>query len=179
MGLGTIAGILPDVDSDHSVPTRIVFRLLAFVAAMLTIVVFQAQIHFLLLLVLALGSALAVRYLLYPLFASITVHRGLFHSLPAAILLGLAMVCVGLYGLQWSVDFAWLAASFVSGGYILHLLLDEFYSVDFMGRSLKSSFGSALTVFNRSSWLSYSFLYLLVTAGFYSLPLPAILQMMI
>jgi len=67
-----------------------------------------------------------------------------------------------------------LAASFVSGGYLLHLLLDEIYSVNFMGSTLKKSFGSALTLFTRSSWLSYLLLYAAVGASFYLLPTPQI-----
>ncbi len=172
--LGSLAGILPDVDSDHSIATRLVFKLLGGAVAVLLMYVFVDRLHIALLLALALGSALLVRYLVYPVFASITVHRGLFHSLPAALLLALCMASLALYGLQWSLQLAWLSACFVCGGYLVHLLLDEFYSVDFMGRSLKTSFGSALTVFSFSSWASYSAMYLAVVAGLYVLPLPAI-----
>jgi len=132
----------------------------------------QGQVNLLYLLAISLISALFVRYIAYALFAGITEHRGLFHSLPAALLFGLSTVSIGIHMLGWSLHFAWLAAAFVSGGYLLHLLLDEIYSVNFMGSTLKKSFGSALTLFTRSSWLSYLLLYAIVGAGFYLLPMP-------
>jgi len=171
--LGVLAGILPDVDSDHSVLTRMLFKLLRVVAAALVVVCSVGQLNLIYVFGLTLLAAFSVRYIVCPLFASMTAHRGLFHSLPAALLFALSMVMFGLYGLHWSVDFSWLAAAFMCGGYLVHLLLDEFYSVDFMGRSLKTSFGSALTIFSPSSWASYLFLYMAVGAGVYILPLPA------
>lgn len=170
--LGVLAGILPDIDSDYSVPTRMLFKLLSVVAALLVVACFVEELNIFYLLGLAGLAAFSVRYIIYPLFASMTEHRGLFHSLPAAMLFALFVVGIGLYGLYWSVEFSWLAASFMCGGYLVHLLLDEFYSVDFMGRSLKASFGTALTLFSPSSWGSYILLYMAVGLGVYLLPLP-------
>jgi len=172
VALGTLAGILPDIDSDHSVPTRLVFNVISFAVATATLFALQGQVSLFYLLGISLLSALFIRYIAYAIFAGITEHRGLFHSLPAALLFGLATVSVGIHVLGWSVHFAWLAASFVSGGYLLHLLLDEIYSVNFMGSTLKKSFGSALTLFTRSSWLSYLLLYAIAGTGFYLLPYP-------
>lgn len=39
---------------------------------------------------------------------------------------------------------SWLIGFVVFIGFIIHLLLDELYSVDFMNRSIKRSFGTAL-----------------------------------
>jgi len=172
IALGTLAGILPDIDSDHSVPTRLVFNVISVAVAIAALFALQGQVHLIYLLGIALLSALFVRYIAYAVFADITKHRGLFHSLPAALLFGLVTVSIGIHTLGWSLHFAWLAASFVSGGYLLHLLLDEIYSVNFMGSTLKKSFGSALTLFTRSSWLSYLLLYTVVGVGFYLLPTP-------
>jgi len=172
IALGTLAGILPDIDSDHSVPTRLIFNVLSFAVAIATLFTLLGQLPMIPLLGVALLSALFVRYIAYSLFAGITEHRGLFHSLPAALLFGLATISIGIHILGWKLHFAWLSAAFVSGGYLLHLLLDELYSVNFMGSTLKKSFGSALTLFTRSSWLSYLLLYALVGTGFYLLPTP-------
>ncbi len=172
IALGTLAGILPDIDSDHSVPTRLVFNMISFAVAVAALFAWQGQVSLPILLGISLASALFVRYIVYALFAGITAHRGLFHSLPAALLFGLASVSVGIHLLGWPLHFAWLAAGFVSGGYLLHLLLDEIYSVNFMGSTLKKSFGSALTLFTRSSWLSYLALYAAVGISFYLLPMP-------
>jgi len=173
--LGALAGILPDVDSDHSVPTRILFKILSAAFTLLVLLYFEGQMSFIYLLALGLAGALSVHYVLYPLFASVTVHRGLFHSVPAALILGLSTAGICLYLFHWTLHLAWLAACFAAGGYLLHLLLDEIYSVNFIGQTLKASFGSALTLFSISSWISYSLLYLLVVAGFYILPLPQLL----
>jgi len=172
--IGTLAGILPDVDSDHSIPTRLVFNLLSVVAPALLLVIFGGQLDLPILLTFAVASVLCVRYLLRPIFTSITVHRGLFHSLPAALLLALCTASLSLHVLHWTLNFSWLTACFVCAGYLVHLLLDEIYSVDFMSRSLKSSFGSALTVFSFSSWIPYSIMYLTIVMGLYFMPLPAI-----
>ncbi len=172
IALGTLAGILPDIDSDHSIPTRLIFNVISVAVAIAVLFALPGQVHLLYLLGTALLSALFVRYIAYAIFAGITEHRGLFHSLPAALLFGLATVSTGIHVLGWSLHFAWLSAGFVSGGYLLHLMLDELYSVNFMGSSIKKSFGSALTLFTRSSWLSYLLLYAAVGAGFYLLPTP-------
>jgi 4-amino-4-deoxy-L-arabinose transferase-like glycosyltransferase len=49
---------------------------------------------------------------------------------------------------------SWLIAFFVFLGFVLHLVLDELYSVDFMGYRLKRSFGTALKLFDFKERLS-------------------------
>ncbi|GAV21012.1 hypothetical protein MMIC_P1991 [Mariprofundus micogutta] len=173
--VGSLAGILPDIDSDHSIPTRLVFNILSFAVALSITLIFQGQMNLLYLLGLALMGALCIRYVVYAIFARITEHRGLFHSVPAALLFGFTAFSLAHYLLALPLDFAWLLAAFVAGGYILHLLLDEFYSVNFIGASIKESFGSALTFFSRSSWFSYLLLYAAVGLAVYLLPLPRVI----
>jgi hypothetical protein len=43
---------------------------------------------------------------------------------------------------------AWLAGGFLFIGYITHLILDEMYSVDVFDTRIKSSFGSALKLYD-------------------------------
>jgi len=86
LSLGTMAGILPDIDSDHSVPTRLVFNIISFAVATAALFALQGKVHLVYILGISLLSALFVRYIVYALFAGITEHRGLFHSLPAALL---------------------------------------------------------------------------------------------
>ena len=174
--LGTLAGLLPDIDSDHSIPARLLFTLLSIATALVVLLLFHTELPLLLLIVTSLLAALVVRLIILPLFAATTEHRGLFHSIPMALLLGMITMLAGQKLLHWHVDFAWLAAGFVSAGYILHLLLDEFCSVDFMGASIKSSFGSAMSLFSRKSWLSYLLLYALLAVGIPMLPIPASLS---
>ena len=49
---------------------------------------------------------------------------------------------------------AWLTGLFVLIGFITHLVLDEIYSVDIEGVSIKKSFGTALKLFDYRSWLA-------------------------
>ncbi|MDX8397750.1 MAG: metal-dependent hydrolase [Mariprofundaceae bacterium] len=177
--IGSLAGILPDIDSDHSVPTRLLFKWLSILSVILMFLATIGQMHIVYSLALSLLSSLGVYYVIYPIFASITVHRGLFHSLPAALLLGLSVAALSLYILKLPFAFSWLVACFSCAGYILHLLLDELYSVDFMGRTLKGSFGSAATIFSPSFWRSYTLMYGAVGVGFYYLPLPDYLHTLV
>ena len=170
--LGLFAGILPDIDSDHSIPAKLLFTILSFATGIAVVFLYSGKLTVALLLLLAGVAALSVRFLLCPLFAATTEHRGLFHSVPVALLFGLAVFYAGVYLLGWQTSFGWLAAAFVAGGYMVHLLLDELYSVDFTGANLKGSFGSAFTIFSRRAWLSYLMLYAAVGAGMIWLPFP-------
>jgi len=172
--LGIIAGVLPDIDSDHSVSARLVFGLLGFAVASALVFSCQGEMHVFALLLLASAGGLSMRYIILYIFTRITIHRGLFHSLPAALLSGLLVALIGVHVFHCAVNIAWLAAAFVSGGYVLHLLLDEIYSVDLTRGAFKQSFGSALTLFSTSSRVSYLLLYLAVSLGFVFAPLPAI-----
>jgi len=170
--LGIIAGMMPDIDAGHSVPARLVFGILGCAVATALFFFRQGDMHMPALVLLACAGGLAMRHIMLNLFTRITVHRGLFHSLPAALLSGLLAVLSGVYLFHWSVNFAWLAAAFVAGGYVLHLLLDEIYSVDLTGGTFKQSSGSALTLFSTTARVSYILLYLAVGFGFAIAPLP-------
>jgi len=170
--LGIIAGLLPDIDSDHSVPIKWMFRLLT-VLALLAVLIFTASLPPLYLLGSLCTTALLMHFVVFKLFKKMTIHRGLFHSVPAALLFGLLILWLGKYLLHWSLMFSWLAAAFACGGYLLHLILDELFSVDLLGGQLKDSFGSALTIFSPVSWYAYLILYAAVFTGFVLLPMPA------
>ncbi len=172
IGLGTVAGVLPDVDSDHSISVRMVFGLLGFAMAAAIVFLFLDRQPLGWLLGWAVLAAVFMRHVVYPAFARLTVHRGLFHSVPAALLCGLGTASLALGVLHWSYMLSWLAAAFVSGGYLLHLVLDEIYSVNLAGHRLKASFGSALTVFNPHEWRGYAALYLALLLVWVWLPHP-------
>ncbi|MDX8404979.1 MAG: metal-dependent hydrolase [Mariprofundus sp.] len=170
---GTLAGLLPDIDSDHSLPAQWLFRLISLATALLILFagLSTGMPLWKLLLYAAVGAGL-MRYGILQIFAHITVHRGLFHSLPAALLAGLLVVALGQYVMPWSQSFTWLAGAFVCAGYLLHLLLDELFSVNLTGGYIKSSFGTALTLFSPASWLAYLAMYSAVVTGLCLLPVP-------
>lgn len=174
--LGMIGGMFPDIDSDHSTAAQWLFRLLTLATTIMAVIALQGSMPVGSVLIWAAITALLMRYVVLSLFTRITVHRGLFHSLPAALLIGLITVALGQTVLTWSLSFSWLAGGFICGGYLLHLLLDELFSVNLANSELKQSFGTALTLFSPSAWRSYLLLYAAVAAGFWLLPMPGQLQ---
>jgi len=160
--LGLAAGILPDIDLNHSIPSKWFLRFLTFICLFAVVIYTLPRFPYLHVAVYLLLTYILVYLIWTYIFQTITVHRGLFHSIPAAGLWGMGIYFMGVYGLLWSQHFSWLAAAFMAGGYILHLILDECYSVDLLGGRFKQSFGSALTVFSTRKWGSYLILYALL-----------------
>ena len=144
--VGTMGGLLPDIDLDHSSPTKLMFTALAIVFAFL--VAFNRAAHYSIVelwLVWGLSYA-AVRYLAWRMFSELTIHRGIFHSLVAALFFWFLATSLSYYLFDLSALFAWSVGFFIFFGYMLHLLLDELFSVDLLNSRLKSSFGTALKV---------------------------------
>ncbi|MEN6450746.1 MAG: metal-dependent hydrolase [Thermoguttaceae bacterium] len=150
-GLCSVSGMLPDIDSDSSTPLH---ESLAFAAAVVPMMLMHRFRHLGLspeLMILAgAGAYLLIRFGLGTLLKRYTVHRGMFHSLPAAAIFGEIA-----YLLSSGED--WRLRAFTAGavvlGYVSHLLLDEIYSVSWKhGPRLKSSFGTAMKLFG-PSWL--------------------------
>jgi hypothetical protein len=140
--LGMLGGILPDIDSDHSTPTRLLFNLLGILAMGAVLHLFGAGLHYLPLLVLMALAYVGVRFGVYWFFAEMTVHRGIYHSVVAGLLLSLLLVNLMMY-MKFHPFMAWAGGACLFLGFNVHLLLDEFYSVDFNGVELKASWGSA------------------------------------
>ena len=99
-----------------------------------------------------LGTLVGVRYGLHAIFHRISVHRGIWHSLLAAIFCSIATAIVFARFLVRPDGVAWLAAGFMMIGYLTHLTLDEMYSVDVMDTRIKSSFGTALKLIDTRHW---------------------------
>jgi len=167
LGLGAFGGLLPDIDSDHSVPIKISFNLLAFALAFLAMFVFVGRYTVLELAAVWLGVFVAVRYFVLEVFVSFTTHRGAIHSLLAAAFFGLCAVSLSQHLFSKPDPVAWIYGTFVGFGFVIHLLLDELFSVDLLNRRVKSSFGSALKIVSLKYWRA-TLLLLLATAGVYS-----------
>jgi membrane-bound metal-dependent hydrolase YbcI (DUF457 family) len=150
-GLCSVSGMLPDIDSGPGRPLR---ESLAFAAAVISTMLADRFRMFHLsadTIVLACAATyLLVRFGLSKLLQLYTVHRGMFHSLPAAIIFGELAFLLS----AGEVSLRWYKAGAVVLGYLSHLVLDELYSVGVKrGRmTLKKSFGSALKVFGRG-WM--------------------------
>ncbi|TCO83658.1 LexA-binding, inner membrane-associated putative hydrolase [Plasticicumulans lactativorans] len=144
--LGTVGGLLPDIDLESSIPGRVAFTLVALLGAFAAMLVAAPKHSLAELAVLWCAAYGLLRHGVFGLVNRYTVHRGLVHSLPAAAVFALATV-VGVHrGLGASATTAWLAGLFIGFGFLVHLLLDECFSVDLLGRRLKRSFGTALSL---------------------------------
>lgn len=145
---GVVGSVLPDIDLKESRASRMFFSGLGVFASFC--VLFGAATEFSIaeLWILWLGSLILVRYGLHAIFHRISVHRGVWHSLLAGLMCAAltAIVFHQLLGKHEGV--AWLGGGFLFIGYITHLILDEMYSVDFMDRRLKTSFGTALKIWD-------------------------------
>ncbi|MCS7160337.1 MAG: metal-dependent hydrolase [Gemmatales bacterium] len=147
----TFAGMLPDLDSDSSKPVRELFNLLGMVAALLTAHRLRRQTVLPpeSCLLAAAAVYLGVRYGAAMLFRWCTVHRGMFHSLPAALIAGGLMFLV--YDPPEMAAREAVAAA-VSLGYLSHLVLDALWQL----RSAEGFFalwhGGPLKLFGPSRW---------------------------
>ncbi|MCB1757581.1 MAG: metal-dependent hydrolase [Gammaproteobacteria bacterium] len=168
---GTLGGILPDIDLKYSYPSRMLFSFFAILAAFAAVFSLQEKFAIAELWLTAAGVFLAVRYPLWMIFHNFTTHRGAIHSLAAAALFLFMITTLGYYAFGKSALLAWLGGFFVFGGFILHLLLDELYSVDFVGNQIKRSFGSAFKIIDFKQWIS-SLLIAVLAAMFWLLTPP-------
>jgi hypothetical protein len=162
-GLTTLGGLLPDLDSDSGVPVRELFGITAAVTPFLLLPHLDIKGLGLEQKIVVLAAVyLFIRYCLSTAFKHLTVHRGMFHSLPAMLIAGLATY------LLYPGEDRLLRAYFAGGvmlGFLSHLVLDELCSVNFLGLRLHLNkyAGSALKLFSRS-WTANVVTYL-VLAG--------------
>src|SRR5262249_49503388 len=104
---------------------------------------------------------LLIRYGVSWVFKNYTVHRGMFHSIPALLISGLVV-----FVFWHSQDL--IARIYLAGGtmvgFLSHLVLDEIYSVKFMGGTVRliKYAGSALKFWS-SSWPASVATYILLT----------------
>jgi hypothetical protein len=162
-GLTALGGLLPDLDSDSGVPVRELFGL----AAVLTPFLLMRQLAAKGLtpeqtLVVLGGIYFFIRYGLANLFKRLTVHRGMFHSIPAMLIAGLLVF--HMYHHPQRLIRIYLAGG-VMLGFLSHLVLDELCSVDFSGATVRLNkfAGSALKLAS-SSWAATAVTYLLLAS---------------
>ncbi len=155
-GLCGVSGMLPDLDSG---PGRPLHESVAFAAAVVPMMMLH---HFQRMgmshesiILSAAAIYLLIRFGVTWLLKRYTVHRGMFHSLPAAAIFGeIAFLLASGDDVRLRI----YKASAVVLGYLSHLVLDEIYSVEWHHGHLrlKQSFGTALKLFGRSGWANFS-----------------------
>ena len=150
--LGVLGGILPDIDSDTSRPVTWLFNTLGIGAAALTCWwLVPGPALYMLWIAMAMAFVL-FGILMREVFFHFTVHRGIYHSLLAVVFAALVSTWIAHYIAGLGALDSWLAGFFVGGGYLVHLILDECYAVDFNGLRLKASFGTAVKPVSLQNW---------------------------
>ncbi len=148
---GAIGGILPDIDLEKAMPSRMLFNALGAVIAFIALFTLNKTYSIAELWIVWLGAYLAVRYGLFTIFHERTRHRGIFHSLLAGAFFMVLTAVIFDRVFREPSALAWLTGLFVLIGFIIHLVLDEIYSVDIEGAAMKKSFGTALKIIDRHS----------------------------
>ncbi len=163
--LCTIGGVVPDIDHPQSRFAEFVLSTTALLTAVLSLRLLHLPLQksgtILFLIALFWGARWGLRLLL----RSVTVHRGMIHSLPAcAIWAALLFLAFADIPTRTRALFAGAAAV----GFLSHLVLDELFSfVDASGLRLapKHSLGSALKLRSdsrRATLSAYGLLLLLL-----------------
>ncbi len=153
--LCSVAGMLPDLDSNSGIPQREMLSFVSVVVPMMMFDRFKAM-------GLTAEHMVFVAALLYVfirfgvgwIFRRYTKHRGMWHSIPAAMIAGLVTFLVSLSG---DFEIRLFKSWAVVLGFVSHLMLDEIYAVDWQGRGIrvKKSFGTALKFFSKSKWANF------------------------
>ena len=142
--LGTLGGLLPDVDSAHSTSIKVGFNVLSLLITIMLIFVKSSTYSLVEMFISSVVVFVGIRYFLLEVFRKISKHRGMFHSIPVAIIWGVVTAILS----QWFFDLnsliSWVYGFMITFGYLVHLTLDEIYSVDLGNRRMKKSIGTAL-----------------------------------
>ncbi len=155
-GLCAVSGMLPDLDSDSGVPLR---ESLAFASAVVPMLAVerlkQAGLAPESIVLAGALIYLLIRFVAGELLRRYTVHRGMFHSIPAMLIFAeFTFLICGDHDLRLRI----YKSAGVALGFFSHLLLDELYSIEWRrGRlRLKKSFGTALKLWGKSPWANFT-----------------------
>lgn len=146
---GVLGSVLPDIDLKDSRPSSAMFAGLGIFFSFAVLFTFAGRFSVAELWLIWLGTLGLVRYGLHAVFHRLAVHRGIWHSILAALFSATATAVILGHALGRHEGVAWLGAGFMFIGYIVHLTLDEIYSVDVMDTRIKASFGTALKLIDR------------------------------
>jgi hypothetical protein len=151
-GLCGVSGMLPDLDSGPGRPLHESCTFAAAAVPMLLIDHFEAWgLNHEMIVIVGAAIYFLVRFGMPEILKRLTEHRGMFHSLPTALIFG-------ELGFLLSSGTDERLRLFKAGGVVLgflsHLILDEIWSVEFFSKhpGLKKSFGTAFKLFGKEWW---------------------------
>ncbi|MBY0528146.1 MAG: metal-dependent hydrolase [Gemmataceae bacterium] len=173
-GITSLSGMLPDLDSDSGVPVRTLFGAAGVLVPLFLLSrIVELGLPLVQIAALMVGIYCFIRYVCSAVFKKLTVHRGMFHSLPGMAIAGLLVFL--MYHSDNLIERLFLALG-TTIGFLSHLVLDELYSVDLSGVKvhLKASAGSAVKLMS-PSWPATLATYA-VLAGLAFLAYPQLVQ---
>lgn len=158
--LGFLGGLLPDIDSNESKIARYSSLVLAMMLVLLVMTqYFSYLVSFLFLIPFTKIMDMILR--------KWTTHRGVFHSVPMCVLFATVAFAVA-EKLEFPFLYSLYCAGFLGGGYLLHLLLDELWS---LRKGIRCpSLGTGLQIFRFTFWKSFVFTYALCGTLLYYTP---------
>jgi hypothetical protein len=159
LALGVLGGMLPDLDSDNSRPVQTAFKIIAIIFPLLLLLSLTGALSVVYMIGIWLVSAMVLHLVFFKIFLKLTSHRGIFHSVPMAVLCGQITVYIFYYGVESNLTFATIAGCFITFGFVVHLLLDEFISLNLMGVKMKRSFGTAFKFYDKNNKLGTVIVY--------------------
>jgi hypothetical protein len=170
------SGMLPDLDSDYGVPLRETMAFSAAIVPMLLVGRLQSlEVTHDAMILIAVSLYLFVRFGITNIIRNYTVHRGMFHSIPAGLTFaGLAFLLTG----SAPLEIRCYKAGGVLAGFLSHLVLDEIYAVEWKGGQwrFKKSFGTALKFWGDDGFANFSTYAKLVIVAMMILGEPTVLE---
>jgi hypothetical protein len=145
--LGTFGSLMPDIDSDNSKSIGIAFTVISLLITTLAVFVKSSVYSLVEMLLMAGGVFSVIRFGLIVIFRKVSKHRGMFHSIPVAFIWGMVTTILMHWFFDLNTLLAWSYGLMMTWGYLVHLMLDEIYSVDLGNKRIKKSFGTALKLF--------------------------------
>lgn len=164
--LGLIGGILPDLDSDTSKAVQIAFKIMSTFLPLLLLLSTQESLTLLDMLLIWLIAGLILQIIFTKLFLNFTRHRGVFHTIPMGIMFGLLIISLFENYLNFNIYFSTLAGVFLFLGFNIHLLLDEFISLNAFGMKVKKSLGTAFKLYDKNNIAGSILLYIITSILF-------------
>lgn len=166
---GILGGVLPDLDSDTSKPIQITFRILAIFIPLAILLMIGVKSLRMIFLIWA-SAGIILNFVVFKLFLLITNHRGIFHTIPMGILFSQLLFITLNHIFLFSIFFSTVSAVFLLAGFLIHLILDELFSINALGFRLKKSFGTALKLYDKNNIFGTILLYISIFIIYYYFP---------
>lgn len=171
-GCAIIGSLAPDIDSDSGVPVNVAFGVASLVGGLVALWITwniytpDAWQRY----AIPLGVAAGIWIIIGGIFKHFTAHRGMAHSIPAALIAGILTLKLAHHLGIPAGDDVWIGIA-MSAGYLLHLVLDELNSaINIHGTPFvpNAALGSALKLFSKdkaAAVLTYGLLFVLIWAA--------------